>query len=80
MYTRPILYLSDYDLCIRCRDGWACVFYDYVKSDAPYEVRYFSDIVEILRYRYGEWERLDVEPNLICVVKEGEEYCHRDEP
>jgi hypothetical protein len=80
-YSKPVLYLSDYDMCLRCRDGsWTCIFYDYKSSDNTlYEVRYFNDVREIMRYRHPDADMIDIQSDLICVTEYNEEYCYKDE-
>jgi hypothetical protein len=80
-YSKPVLYLSDYDMCLRERTGgWVCVFYDYKSSDNTlYEVRYFNDVREIMRYRHPDADMVDIQSDLICVTEYGEEYCYKDE-
>ncbi|MGC9050633.1 hypothetical protein [Pyrobaculum sp.] len=80
-YAKPLIYLSDYDTCLRCRDGiWACVFYDNKQNEnALYEIRYFDDVRDIMRYLHPDADRIDIEPNLICATEYGEEYCYKDE-
>jgi hypothetical protein len=82
-YAKPLIYLGDYDLCLRCRDGaWACVFREPPLGipTADYEVRYFESLEDAIKFKYGHGvKRVEELGGMICVeLEDGSGYCHTD--
>mgnify|MGYP001626286665 CR=1 FL=1 len=80
-YQKPVLYMGDYDVCLRdVHGGWVCLFRE-TPGAKPYEVQHFDSLVDAFRYKYGaEVVSVIVLDSMICALLEnGEGYCHSDE-
>lgn len=74
-YQKPVLYLGDSEICLRQSDGrWACLFRE------PYQVLYFNDVAEALRYKYGSGVVSVIVLDICVLLENGEGYCHSDKP
>jgi hypothetical protein len=80
-YQKPVLYMGDYDVCLRdVHGGWVCLFRE-TPGAKPYEVRHFDSLVDAFRYKYGaEVVEVSAVDSMVCVtLNSGEKYCHSDE-